>query len=386
MEICLSLSAKSIGVLYHATTKEKAVSILRSGNMILATGRAVGAEEKIQSDSIYFASFTRSRTGQYHYGTDGSKTNTVILTVDGTALSARYKLRPVDYWNNSAAIRRSEAEERLVSDKRAVPILKYIKRIDVVMPAVANSRHALSPSEVKASRTGLSTLAYFAKKLGVPIGFYNSALDWSLKRNEFSPVAKLPAPSREKYVDSYDYKHLATLLSALKLPTAELIKYENREALEACRYPDSAYTTFTNNTRAASGPMQTVMDRILRMFKRLGIKTAADLRRVLSEKYSAAEKIKTEVKARADADAVAGSLVRLLTLTQDKLEEKDLLFLSTDPRFTGVIDTRISYYLSRYVEDFGHSPTTAKAYALLGVTGKSLDVYDVLDQVRRRFR
>ena len=88
MKTLLSLSAKAVGVLYHATTKENAISILRSGNLILATGRAVGVEEKLQSDAIYFASFTRSRTGKYHYGTDGSKTNTVILSGIGIGILA----------------------------------------------------------------------------------------------------------------------------------------------------------------------------------------------------------------------------------------------------------------------------------------------------------
>lgn len=385
MKTLLSLSAKSIGVLYHATTKENAVSILRSGNLILATGRAVGTEASLQSDSIYFASFTRSRSGHYHYGDDGSRTNKVIFTLDGTKLSSKYKIQPVDYWNDNAHRARTEAEERLLSDDRYLPILRYIKRIDVIIPAVAEGKYDKMPSATKEHSTGLSTLVYLSKKLGVPIGFYNSALDWGFKRNEFSPIAKLPA-KRAKYADSHDYSTLTEIFSALKLSAEELLESKNRYALAACQFPESSFATFTNHTRAASGPITAIVDRIARLIKRLNLHSYEDFKELLSSKYMEAMKLKDKARAGKEADVVAGSLVRLLTLSRDKLEEKDLLYLNTDPRFTGTIDTRISYYLSRYVEDYGHTPTTAKAYGLLGVTGKALDVYDVLDQVRRRFR
>ena len=129
MKIIISRSGKALGDLYHKTSKSNAVDILRSGMLMLATGRVTGLEDALQSNYIYFASLTRSRTGSYHYGEDGSKTDDIMFTLDGTALSNRYPIKPVDYWSGNPVNSRKEAEERLLSDKRDIPIIKYIKHL-----------------------------------------------------------------------------------------------------------------------------------------------------------------------------------------------------------------------------------------------------------------
>ena len=370
-----SLSSKQLGLLYHATSKENALQILRTGDLILSTGRAIGVESKLQSDSIYFASLTRSRVGAYHYGEDGSKTNRVIFTLDGTALSQRYKIKPVDYWHDSPTSTRSEAEERLLSDKRQIPITKYIKRVDFIVPAIENIK---DPKVLAQRGKGLSSLVFECKKSGIPYAFYTDARDWSRKLNAYSPLNLLPASSRPTYVDTYDYKELRQILEALRRDPKDLNGKTDAKLLDLCRHPDQAYVTYTNNTRVASGPIMVIMNKISRLLKRLGIKDAHDFNAYLKSKYDEVNKRETRDKYKVTAEGVAESLIRLMTVPRAKLQEKDLMYL--DPKYDDLSDTKISYYLDQYVQDFGHTPITQKAYTLLNAN--SLNTHSVLSEVR----
>ena len=368
--------SKQVGTLYHATGKDNAVQILQSGNLVLATGRAIGVETELQSDSIYFASLTRSRVGAYHFGEDGSRTNKVIFTLDGTALSHRYKIRPVDYWKDNVTNARSEAEERLLSDKRSVPIIKYIKRMDIVVPAVEYAKDAKT---LAARGKGLSTLVLLAKKLGIPYAFYQDMLDWSQKRGEFYPTSMSPA-SRKRNTNNYDYKELRAMLQALTMDPAEIDGARDYEVVKILRSPAQAYVTYTNNTRGGTGPIMTVMDRISRVLKRLGIRNRSDFENALKLKAQQVSKIAARAKAKESAEDIANSIIRIMTLPKQKWLDKDFLYM--DPKYDDMSDTKISYYLDSYVQDYGHTPVTEKAYSLLNTN--SLYTPAVLNELRAK--
>ena len=92
MEVLISLSAKSLGDLYHSTSLNSFLKMIKSGMFGLTTGRAQTNEQGLQAGYSFFGSFTRSRNGGYHR----DKSNCVMLTFDGTRLSNTYKFAPVD--------------------------------------------------------------------------------------------------------------------------------------------------------------------------------------------------------------------------------------------------------------------------------------------------
>lgn len=68
-----------------------------------------------------------------------------------------------------------------------------------------------------------------------------------------------------------------------------------------------------------------------------------------------------------------------MTKPTSELSEEDLSWLNQ--KFDDMLDTKVSYYLSHYVEDFGHTPITRRAYELLGMV--KLDTKAVLDKIRQ---
>ena len=383
MKILISRSAKSLGDLYHKTTKSNAVNILKSGRMLLAAGRGVGVESKYQGDAIFFASFTRSRTGKYHYGQDGSKSDQVIFTVDGTAMSSRYKIRSVDYWENSATNTKSEAEERLLSDKRELPILKYIKRMDIIVPALYLSDGTFkgTPEDLKRRGQGLSTLVFLAKKYKIPYAFYQDAKDWSRKRNEFYPTSMSP-DKRNKYQDNYDYKALESIFTALTTKVEDINSSTMYNVVEAMKQPSSSYMKFTSNKGTqASAPVRHLVDRISRILKRLGITNEASFVNHIKDKYNQVIKRETQSKYKKQAEAVAKSIIDLMTKPKSELTEEELSWFDT--RFDSLLDTKIDYYLGSFVQDYGHTDLTQKAYSLLNMN--VIDTDRVLSEIRQRF-
>ena len=382
MKILLSTSAKNLGLLYHKTSISVTVEILRSGDFLLAAGGFNSVESRHQAKSLFFASLTRSRTGKYHYGEDGSKTGQVILTLDGNRLSDKYKIKPVDYWMDSAANVRKEAEERLLSNERVIHIRKYIKRIDIIVPAhlMYNGKYTGTKERLNSEGRGLSTIVMLAKKFKIPYSFYHDTKSWSVKRNEFYPTSMLPARTK-KNNNEFDYIRLSLLLKALTTDPEDF----DKDMEELCRYPTEAWVTFNNNTTTTTGAAsRALVDKISRVLKRLGVEGADGFKAALESKYKAAAKHRTRAEGLKRADIVAKSVINLLTAPSDSWTAEERSWL--DPRFEGMTDTKLSYYLERAVEDYGHSPLTKRAFEALKASGARfpLDVNNVLDIIRAR--
>jgi hypothetical protein len=105
--IDLIREAKSIGILYHSTSGEGLISILRSDNL-KTSNSSFGDQVSFTRDKDY-------RPGAY------------TIEVDGTKLSNSYRVDPFIYRIGSAEVTRGEAEEVVKQD--ITDIKKYITNI-----------------------------------------------------------------------------------------------------------------------------------------------------------------------------------------------------------------------------------------------------------------
>lgn len=181
MRVQLSLSAKHLGDLYHYTGKEQVLRILRSGNLRLSIGWAAPSEHLFTQGRTYFSSMTRSRFGGFHYKPEDppAQNESVMITLDGDAISDRYKVVPIDYFFDTKSFHRSkgksEAEERIVSDSPEIPIRQYIRRVDFITRRDKDWKDVLTGS-----------ILLQLKKYHIPYAFYDNPVDWAHKRNAYA--------------------------------------------------------------------------------------------------------------------------------------------------------------------------------------------------------
>lgn len=115
-------------IVYHWTGGDVAAEIIKTDQFILTPTFKNDAEELVDNKKkSYFMSTTRSRLGDYHlHSPDG-----VLFTLDGRALGQTYKGGPVDYYGSSRDRAKSEMEDRVLSNTRTIPAIKYIKEIAI---------------------------------------------------------------------------------------------------------------------------------------------------------------------------------------------------------------------------------------------------------------
>lgn len=118
--------AKQVGILYHFTSYPAMIKIIKDGFKLKGMGET-------------YVSLTRNKNMQ-----SDTISNSVRITIDGDALSNKYKIEP--YADTTAGYGRKaiykkgitgdESEERINADKYngVVDISKYIKDIDVKKP------------------------------------------------------------------------------------------------------------------------------------------------------------------------------------------------------------------------------------------------------------
>ncbi len=218
MKILISNSAKHLGTLYHGTSKTALNSILRSGELRLSVGRLAHIEDIHARDRLFFVSFTRSRMSKYLLEPEIK----VIIELDGDALSSKYKIVPVDYHadlKNKVRLldsdRRSEAEERLISDLPAIPIIPYIKHIYFISEGNSynrsNDQQLYKDSKIN---EGMAPILTQLKLKKIPYSFYSSVEGWRSKRGEFSALFT-PKPFIKRHTATVNKKAYMNFLSLL---------------------------------------------------------------------------------------------------------------------------------------------------------------------------
>ncbi len=308
MKIQVSLSAKQIGTLYHVTTKPAMLRILRSGKLALASGHGISGEHNHQAGQSYFASLTRSRFGGYHFRDGGTNSHyedtKVMITLDGTALSQNAKIKSVDYWGMRGSTdrvndRNKEYEERLISNKSEIDIMRYVMRVDFIQRAVHGETESFFGKKTFKLRTneqqgrGLASILLELKKRRIPFAFYDSMLDWAHHRNEYSmPLNLMDSQAVQKSRPAYSgsYKGLKALVSALSdRPYQDLPAAAQKVCETLFRYPQDAAAVFNdwdNNRKPDADPaVRALALKVSRIMQRKAFHTKQEAAGYAAGKY-----------------------------------------------------------------------------------------------------
>ena len=177
---------EAISKLYHFTRLDRALMILKSGELLL-TPTVKPAEQKLHKDvgvadfkGSFFLSTTRTITGSYH---NLSKTG-VLFDIDGRALNLHGTVRPVLYFDG-------EYEDRLISNKSEIPIDGVITGVRILVPKTVADGAYVDPSDVQIGLIRKITIE--AKKRGLPVTFHSETgkSPWANPKNSTTTVPDL---------------------------------------------------------------------------------------------------------------------------------------------------------------------------------------------------
>lgn len=150
-------------IVYHYTSTHNAARIMKDGVFKLAATGGNDYEARYAPPGYpFFLSTTRSKVGDYHryLGSSG-----VMFVLDGRWLSARYLVKPIDYWDRSwqhTPDRTREAEDRVFSREPDMPI-DGITAVHVLLTEPGQPRGPLSRQILIAAKTR-----------GIPAYLYNN--------------------------------------------------------------------------------------------------------------------------------------------------------------------------------------------------------------------
>jgi len=136
--IDLLREAKQVGIIYHYTTFDNGLKILKANQL-----KAGETADSTKLKPIYGVSFTRDKRfhNNHNVGFDvssfGQKPQ-VRFTIDGDKLSDKYKIQPYAQIGGSGRLEKGreefEAEERVILDKPfSITLLPYLKSIDMLV-------------------------------------------------------------------------------------------------------------------------------------------------------------------------------------------------------------------------------------------------------------
>lgn len=132
--------AKQVGTIYHYTTFEAGLKILKSNQ--LKSGEAA---DSTKSKPVFAISFTRDKRFHDNHKVGFDKTSwgskpQIRFTIDGNKLSNKYRINPYaqksfwddNYFNKGA--KGFEAEERVIYDKMfTIPLSDYLISVDLLI-------------------------------------------------------------------------------------------------------------------------------------------------------------------------------------------------------------------------------------------------------------
>lgn len=129
----ISISGSS--TLFHITSVQAMSSIAKQKSFTLKPSE--GTQAEVAHGQGYYLSCARSVTSRYFKGVrDGYWTQACILVLDGAKLAARYKVKPVDYWQAGAA--NKELEDRVWSPTQTLSA-SYITEVHLQKDALVTS-------------------------------------------------------------------------------------------------------------------------------------------------------------------------------------------------------------------------------------------------------
>ena len=127
--------AKQVGTIYHYSTFEAGLKILKSNQL-----KSSDAADSTNAKPVFAVSFTRDKRFHDNHVVDFSRSsfgNTAQLrfTINGDKLSNKFKVQPYSQQGPFSKDKKGfEAEERVVSDKQfSIPLLPYLESIDVLV-------------------------------------------------------------------------------------------------------------------------------------------------------------------------------------------------------------------------------------------------------------
>jgi len=133
--IDLLKEAKQVGIIYHYTTFDNGLKILKANQL-----KASDADDSTNTNPVLAVSFTRDKRfhNNHNVGFDvssfGQKPQ-VRFTIDGNKLSNKFNVQPYSQGGPFSKGRKGfEAEERVISNKQfTIPLLSYLKSIDMLV-------------------------------------------------------------------------------------------------------------------------------------------------------------------------------------------------------------------------------------------------------------
>lgn len=222
-------------IVYHYTKLSSALDIITSGNFQLSSSIGSAEQSFAPKGKHYFLSTTRTKTGGFHRSTSSG----VMFVLDGNWYNQRYHSRSIDYWQDrdlKRSFRPHEAEDRLFSDKPAVPI-GGVKQVHVLVPADAHPVHRAEGRKI--------ILA--AKRQGIPVYYYDDEEAWKkLDINHTGNVQNLTG-TKPPVINNFT-KFQISLRSWVELIYSKDKKQLSRNAKEIVReLPYSQYSSVMSN-------------------------------------------------------------------------------------------------------------------------------------------
>ena len=127
--------AKQVGIIYHYTTFEAGLKILKSNQL-----KSSNAADSTNDKPVFAISFTRDKRfhNDHNIGFEESsfgQSPQLRFTIDGDKLSNKFKIGP---YSQQGVFDKSEkgfeAEERVISDKTfTIPLSNYLISVDVLV-------------------------------------------------------------------------------------------------------------------------------------------------------------------------------------------------------------------------------------------------------------
>jgi len=271
-------------VLYHYTNISNVLEILNTDSFRLTPDIASKAETSFRkTDKIYYMSFSRSKTGQYHYPTVGS--TGVLLVVDGDKLNQRYSGTPVDYWEGT---HKDEMEDRLYSSK---PYIKnahqYISEIHILIKPKDNPDWETSRFIRRARKIYIASA-----KENIPVYFYTDNRSFnSLDKDKAVPISSIELtkfdPTDRPY-QSIGRNYFEPYMELLSVDDASKLSKRAASILYNASgwYKQDAIRTLSadiHNSRTGSG--RTHLDKFLKKITSLGLKSPTDVIGYIENKF-----------------------------------------------------------------------------------------------------